>query len=151
MNEPKPFEIGTAAEFDRKYPGYAKHALEALPPIDREVVPENLRHLVPFAQEWGIPDCVLRRQCCEDATPEKAAALKAILAGTHALYEEWSYTEPDAPLDEATQKKVKYAQWRFTSMYVAELESFDGPGLRGFWNWLKEYDPEAYTKALTPK
>jgi hypothetical protein len=148
MNEPKPFEIGTAAEFERKYPGYAKRAFEALPAIDREVVPENLMHLVSFAEEWGIPDSFLRHQYCQEAPPEKVASLKAVLAGTHALYEEWCYTEPDAPLDDSSEKKVKYAHWRFTSMYLAEMESFDGRGLRGFWNWLKEYDPDAYKKAF---
>jgi len=91
MPKPKPFEIATGAEFQQKYPGYFEEVVKNLPPINPEVVPDNLKHLIPYAQQWGIPDCFVRVQFCEAATPEMVVEFKQALANTHHLYEEWSY------------------------------------------------------------
>ena len=144
MNEPKPFEIGSEEEFEQLYPGYFERVTKALAPIDPNVVPDDLKRLIPYAEKWGIPDDIVRRRHCSKASPEEAAAFKAALQDTHSLFEEWHYTIPEEPDDEVTEKKVQYAQWRFSSMYVAELEAFNGRGLRGFVEWFKEYDPEGY-------
>ena len=148
MKGPKQFEILTEAKFEQKYPGYAEAVFKTLRPIDIAVVPENLRCLIAFAEEWGIPDDFLRHRYCRQAPPDKGAAFQAALKGTHSAFEEWSYTEPDAPQDQATAEKERYAISRFTYMYLAELESFGGRGLRGFVDWYKEYDPEAYEEWL---
>jgi len=148
MKGPKPNEILTAAEWERKYPGYAEAVFNSLPPIDSEVVPESLKRLIPFAEEWGIPDDFLRHRCCEMASQDKGAAFKVALKGTHRDFEDWVYTEPDAPQDQETKEKERYAQRRFGRMYVAELESFGGRGIRGFADWYKEYDPESYEEWL---
>ena len=151
MSEPKEFEIATEAEFRAKYPGYFEEQAKRMPPIDAQVVPESLRHLVPIAEQWGITAASwLRREFCEAATPETVAAFRQALAGTHPFFEDWSYTEPaeDEP-DQAKAERIKYAQYRFGAMYLAELENFDDArGIRGFVDWYKEYDPEGYAQWL---
>jgi hypothetical protein len=151
MPKPKPFEIATGAEFQQKYPGYFEEVVRNLPPIDSAVVPDELKHLIPYAEQWGIPDCFVRHRFCESATPEMVAAFRQALAGTHSLCEDWFYTSPVDPAeadDEQRSESVKYAHWRFGNMYVAELEAFDGKGLRGFVAWFQVYDPEGYAQWL---
>ena len=148
MPDPEPFEIASGAEFQQKYPGYFEEAVRNLPPIDLECVPDNLKHLIPYAQIWGIPDDFVRSRFCESAPLDTAADFKRALAGTHSLYEEWIYTVASEDEAETMVEKIKYAQWRFTHMYVAELEAFDGIGLRSFVDWYKSYDPEGYQQWL---
>ena len=150
MAEPKPNEVATGAEFQKKYPGYFEERAKNMPPIDARVVPEGLKHLVPFAEQWGITvGAWLRSEFCEAATPEMVAAFKQALTGTHPLFEDWTYTEPaDDEPDQARAERIKYAQRRFSAMYLAETESFGGRGIRGFADWYREYDPEGYAKWL---
>ena len=150
MSEPQPFEIATGAEFQQKYPGYFENRAKNMPRIDSRVVPDELKHLVPFAEQWGITAAAwLRSEFCEAATPEMVMAFKQALAGTHSHFEDWSYTEPaDDEPDQAKADSIKYAQYRFRAMYLAEMESFGGRGIRGFHAWYKEYDPEGYAKWL---
>lgn len=156
MPKPQPYEIATSAEFDRKYPGYFAEAVRSLPPIDAAVVPGNLRPLIAYAERWGIPDCFVRQEVCAAAPAELVAAFRRALAGTHALFEEWSYahffTAADAPersMEEfrnSLPAAEEYAQSRFRYMYLAETEAFDGPGLRGFAAWYEATDPEGYAE-----
>jgi hypothetical protein len=51
-----------------------------VPRLDPDKVPEDLRALVPLAQEWGIGDDVDRGAKGERASPEERARLRAAVA-----------------------------------------------------------------------
>lgn len=144
MPEPQPNEVSTVGEFQRKYPGYFEQLPQGEPPIDSTVVPEALRHLVPFAEQYGIWRGLARHHFCQAATPEMVAAFKQALAGTHALYEDWSYSFMF--VEEPEPENVRQALKRFMYMYVAELEEFGGQGIRGFTTWYQATDPEGYAR-----
>lgn len=52
----------------------------AVPPLDSAGVPEDLRGLVAFAQEWGIGDDVERGAKVERATSAERARVRAAVA-----------------------------------------------------------------------
>jgi hypothetical protein len=144
MPEPQPNEVATVGEFLRKYPGYFEELPEGEPPIDPTVVPEALRHLIPFAEQFGIWRGWARHAFCQAAPPELVAAFKQALSGSHALYEDWDYgfMFDDQPVPENVQDALN----RFMYMYLAELEEFGGRGLRGFTTWYQATDPEGYAE-----
>jgi hypothetical protein len=55
--------------------GAATDSARLVPPLRAENVPQELRHLVPMAQRWGIGDDVARNQAVDRATAEEKAAL----------------------------------------------------------------------------
>jgi hypothetical protein len=58
----------------------AAGATAGVPRLDPAKVPEDLRALVPLAQEWGIGDDVDRSAKGERASPEERARLRAAVA-----------------------------------------------------------------------
>jgi hypothetical protein len=56
-DEPKPFDIRTNAEWQRL--GLTAESAPRFQ-IDESEVPERFRHLIPYAERWGI-DCDVRR------------------------------------------------------------------------------------------
>jgi hypothetical protein len=57
--------------------------------IDPANVPDDLRDLIPFAEQWGIGDDVLRADYEEAASAEEKARFKAALTGRTARITEW--------------------------------------------------------------
>lgn len=61
----------------------------ALPSLDATKVPEDLRGLVPLAQEWGIGDDVERGAKVESAAPAERARVRAAVAPHQHRITEW--------------------------------------------------------------
>ncbi len=156
MLKPKPNGVNTMGEFQRKYSEYFEKTAKNQSPINSEVVPDNLKHLIPYAEKWRIRNSLMRQEFCAAATPEMVAEFKQALAGTHALFEAWAYvhhfTEEDEEVQTAEQalatvgREELTVRTRFSRMYLAEMESFNGKNIRGFAKWFEETDPESYAE-----
>jgi hypothetical protein len=59
------------------------------PPLDSHVVPADLRHLIPLAQEWGIGDDVERLAKVDGATPAQRAELRRTVGPHQARITQW--------------------------------------------------------------
>jgi len=57
--------------------------------IDPANVPEDLRDLIPIAEQWGIGDDVIRGDYGESASEEQKARFKAALTGRTTRVTEW--------------------------------------------------------------
>ena len=65
-------------------------------------VPEDLRHLVPLAERWGIGDDVDRNAAVDRATPAERAELEQALAPSDARITAWLDSFRQQPMsDEA--------------------------------------------------
>jgi hypothetical protein len=70
--------------------------------LDSSQVPESLRHLVPFAEQWGIGDDVERMQFIERSSPSEREALASVLESHHQEITRWLDSFGSAPMsDEA--------------------------------------------------
>jgi hypothetical protein len=74
------------------------------PKMNREVVPEDLRDLLPFAMKWGIADDIIRNDLQEKATDEEKQELVRALAGRWLEINEWldSFGNNIMPLEAAS-------------------------------------------------
>lgn len=57
--------------------------------LNPEQVPEDLRHLVPLAEKWGIGDDVDRNAKVERATPEERSELRAAITPVASRITTW--------------------------------------------------------------
>ena len=70
--------------------------------LDSSRVPESLRHLVPFAEQWGIGDDVERMQFIERSSPPEREVLASVLESHHQEITRWLDSFGSAPMsDEA--------------------------------------------------
>jgi hypothetical protein len=71
--------------------------------LDTSRIPEDLRHLAPLAEEWGIGDDADRGEKVDNSTPEERAALRSALAPHHTRITAWldSFGDGAAMTDEA--------------------------------------------------
>jgi hypothetical protein len=74
-------------------------------------VPEDLRHLVPFAERWGIGDDVDRNAAVDRATPAERAELERAVALSDARITAW--------LDSFRQQPMTDEAAAFMSMQLA--------------------------------
>jgi hypothetical protein len=59
------------------------------PRLDPGKVPLGLRHLIPFAERYGITDDLDREHVILASSPEEIAELKAVVAQHDDLMDEW--------------------------------------------------------------
>jgi hypothetical protein len=80
-------------------------------------VPEDLRHLVPFAERWGIGDDVDRNAAVDRATPAERAELERAIAPSDARITAWldSFRQQPMP-DEA-------AAFMYTQLALEEMRA----------------------------
>lgn len=57
--------------------------------LDARKVPERLRHLIPYAQIWGVADDTLREILVRRASHEALSDLKRAVALADDLLDEW--------------------------------------------------------------
>ena len=74
-------------------------------------VPEDLRHLVPFAERWGIGDDVDRNAAVDGATADERAELERALAPSDARITAW--------LDSFRQQPMTHEAAAFMYMQLA--------------------------------
>jgi hypothetical protein len=85
--------------------------------IDPAHVPEDLRDLIPIAEEWGIGDDVIRGDYGESASQEQRERFKAALTGRTARVTEWLDSFGSEPMSEEA------------GTFIYMLEALDEMGL----------------------
>lgn len=66
--------------------------------LDPQRVPEQLRHLIPYAELWGINDDLIREDMVRNAPREAIEALQRIVAEHDDLLDDWlAGPEADGP------------------------------------------------------
>jgi hypothetical protein len=117
------FTMGPADEMQRRF-GWTAENWQ--PPVLRaDVVPGELRDLVPLAQRWGVTCDVTRHDVAAKASDADLAALTQALSGRHDAIDDWLYSSD----------KWNDEQAAFNAMVVLELEECDGPGSPGLLEW----------------
>lgn len=87
----------------------------AVPPLDGDKVPEDLRDLVPLAQRWGIGDDVDRSERIQKATAAERSELRAAFGPRQARITAWLDSFGQGPMpDEAAA--FMYAQLAIEEM-----------------------------------
>jgi hypothetical protein len=69
--------------------GDSPAASSAAQRLNPEQVPEDLRHLVPLAEKWGIGDDVDRNAKVERATPAERSELRAAITPVSSSITTW--------------------------------------------------------------
>jgi hypothetical protein len=66
--------------------------------LDPSRVPEGLRHLVPYAELWGVGDDLIRDDLVSSAPPEAIEELQRVVRAHDHLLDEWlAGPEAEAP------------------------------------------------------
>lgn len=81
-------------------PGQASTTVTAVPRLDPQSVPADLRHLIPLARQWGIGDDVERLAKVDAATPAQRAELRNGLAPHQARITAWLDSFGDGQMSE---------------------------------------------------
>ena len=86
MNGEK-YELSSVEEMRVKY----GLVVDNRPPISLNPgnVPQDLRHLIPFAELWGVGDDLIRDDMVRSAPKEAIAELKRIIEAHDDLLDEW--------------------------------------------------------------
>jgi hypothetical protein len=87
LREPPPPEVAPAGEL-RDQLGASAEDYDQIE-MDPAHVPEDLRDLIPMAEQWGIGDDVIRGDYGEAASAEQKERFKAALTGRTARVTEW--------------------------------------------------------------
>ena len=89
----------TGEQAARRDPG-SFDAAQAVPPLDSEKVPADLRALVPLAQRWGIGDDVARSERVKRATDAERSELRAAFGPRQARITAWLDSFGQGPMPE---------------------------------------------------
>ncbi|MBP7866269.1 MAG: hypothetical protein KA419_09990, partial [Acidobacteria bacterium] len=81
--------------------------------LDPEKVPEGLRHLIPYAELWGVGDDIIRDDMVKRASPEIVEDLRRVIEIHEDLLDKW-LAGPEA---ESSQPSVEYLA--FSAMRMA--------------------------------
>ncbi len=90
-------------------------AADAVPPLDSDKVPADLRDLVPLAQRWGIGDDVARSERVQKATDAERSELRAAFGPRQARITAW--------LDSFGQRAMpeEAAAFMYTQLAIEEM------------------------------
>jgi len=89
-------EVAPSSELQERLNLYAENR----PTIKIEVgeVPPNLRDLIPFAEQWGIGDDIIRHDVFLQSTPEEKEAFRTALKGRTGEISVWLDSFPPSEL-----------------------------------------------------
>jgi hypothetical protein len=109
-----PYQLGSVRELRDRY-GLAANSQkgESLSPSN---VPANLRHLLPYAEVWGITDDTLRADFMKTAPVEAVAHLRRIVEQYDELLDAWLSGS------EATGPSFSREYTAFSAMRMAALD-----------------------------
>ena len=83
----KRFEVLSVGQMRQKY--YPSDEQRPEIQLDSSRVPQQLRHLVPIAEKWGISDDLLRLDAVRKANPSNYLSLSELFESTMICYNEW--------------------------------------------------------------
>ncbi|HEX6433398.1 MAG TPA: hypothetical protein VFZ87_04125 [Gemmatimonadales bacterium] len=109
------FGLCACSESERPRPAGSGDPAAAVPNLNPDNVPEDLRDLVPLAQRWGIGDDVVRSERVEKSSEAERSQLKAAFAPRSARITAWldSFGQGVMP-DEA-------AAFMYTQLAIEEM------------------------------
>lgn len=105
-------ELVTVRELLDRYRllGFEPH----VPPLNAAHVPEPLRHLIPYAQIWGVADDTLRLLMLRRASEEALSDLKHVVAAADDLLDEW-LAGPEAYDPDPSDEYVAFSAMRMVA------------------------------------
>jgi hypothetical protein len=139
MSTPGEFDIGPAAELQKKYGWYVENWVPQT--LDPAIVPKELHDLIPLAARWGISCDITRHDAGEKASAEELADVGRLLKGRHDQIYDFLYADHRNEIpDEASA---------FQYLLVFEMEEAGGPGIPGLLDYrIRKFkmSPNAITK-----
>lgn len=106
------YEVLTADEMRRKYGLVASN--RPVIRLDPAKVPEKLRHLIPYAELWGVGDDLMRDDIVRTAPAEALADLKRIVLENEDLIDEW-LAGPAADVPDPSDEYLAYSAMRIAA------------------------------------
>lgn len=85
-----------------------------VPLLEPSRVPLPLRHLIPYAQIWGVADDTLRSLVLRQASQDARADLKRVVASADDLLDEW-LAGPDADGQSPSDEYVAFSAMRMAA------------------------------------
>lgn len=101
------FEVLSAGAMRKKYRLTAESARRPVA-LDPERVPEDLRHLIPYAERWGITDDLMLEDVLSKAPPPEIADLKRVVGENEDRLEQW-LAGPEAKGPTFTKEYVAFS------------------------------------------
>src|SRR5262249_12108127 len=111
MNDEE-YEVLPAEEMREKYGLVAENRPEIR--LDPEKVPAELRHLIPYAEFWGVSDDLIREDIVHRAAPEARAELKEIIRVNDDLLDEW-LAGPESYSENPSAEYLAFSSMRLAS------------------------------------
>jgi hypothetical protein len=97
---PSTAQIAPASELQEELDLYAHNRPTIQIPV--EEVPPDLHDLIPFAEQWGIPDDIIRHDVFVKATQnEKEAFRRGLVGRTHAVTSWLDSFPPSEPMPDS--------------------------------------------------
>jgi hypothetical protein len=103
------FEVRTIGELRSLY-GFIAENRPALV-LNHERVPEELRHLIPFAEFWGVSDDTIREDLATKTPTSVKAELKSILREYDDVLDQW-LAGPEADSSSPSPEYVAFSAMR---------------------------------------
>ncbi len=125
-NEDEEFELLPAGEMREKY-GLTRHNRPEIK-LDPNNVPPALRHLIPYAEKYGIADDLIREDFIDHASPKELAYLKQVLEDLNPEMDKW-LAGPEADSPEPTAEYVAFSAMRLGVVDGSRSDSL-GNGVR---------------------
>lgn len=85
--------------------------------FDSNDVPENLRHLIPYASFWGLADDLAREQLAEKAPDPLKRSLKKLITDNDDALDEWLAGE-EASNPDPSDAYVAFSALRMAADYM---------------------------------
>lgn len=109
------YELLSVEEMRRRYGLVAEN--RPVIRLDSGNVPENLRHLVPYAEFWGVGDDLIRDDMLRRAPMEAIADLKRIIEAHEDLLDDW-LAGPDAESSEPSAEYLAFSAMRMAADFA---------------------------------
>jgi len=114
MNREK-FELLSVEEMRLKYGLTAENrTYDCLNPKN---IPECLRHLIHFAELWGVNDDLIRDDMVRKASPDAIDDLKSVIEAHEDLLDEW-LAGPEALSPQPSKEYLAFSAMRMTADFA---------------------------------
>lgn len=109
------YELLSVEEMRRRYGLVAEN--RPIIRLDPGNVPENLRHLVPYAEFWGVGDDLIRDDMFRRAPREAIADLKRVIEAHEDLLDDW-LAGPEAESSEPSAEYLAFSAMRMAADFA---------------------------------
>lgn len=109
------YELLSVNEMKKKYGLYVANRPEIH--LDPKAVPNNLRHLIPLAEIWGIGDDLIRDDLIRNSPYEAIVELKRIIEKHEDSLDEW-LAGPEAESDNPSDEYLAFSAMRMAADFT---------------------------------